>query len=85
MNKKLKILFLVPRFPFGTETFILNQIVDLIDKGHIVHIFATDRTYKKVHPKIIEYNLLENTFFPNYPISFLKRLITFIKSFSELS
>ena len=63
MSKNLKILFLVPRFPTVSETFILNQIVDLVDKGHTVHIFATERTKKKIHSKIKDYALLDHTFF----------------------
>ena len=36
----LDIVFLVDRFPVVTETFILNQITGLLDRGHRVHIFA---------------------------------------------
>ncbi len=36
----LKIAFLLNRFPAISETFILDQIIALIDSGHEVHIYA---------------------------------------------
>lgn len=80
MSKNLKILFLVPRFPTVSETFILNQIVDLVDKGHTVHIFATERTKKKIHSKIKDYALLDHTFFADTPTNIYTRLKLFFSS-----
>ena len=37
----MKIAFLVDSFPSISETFILNQITGLIDRGHEVDIYAT--------------------------------------------
>ena len=36
----MKIAFIVNGFPYLSETFILNQIISLIDLGHEVEIFA---------------------------------------------
>lgn len=36
----MKIAFLASAFPAVSETFVLNQIVGLIDLGHDVHVFA---------------------------------------------
>ncbi len=36
----MKIAFIVELFPILSETFILNQITGLIDRGHKVDIFA---------------------------------------------
>ena len=38
---RMKIAFLVDSFPSISETFILNQITGLIDRGHEVDIYAT--------------------------------------------
>lgn len=81
MTKKLKILFLIPRFPTISETFIVNQIIDLIDRGHMVHIFATEETKIDPHPKIVEYNLLENVFYTKFPVNVLSRLMSFFAIF----
>ena len=36
----MKIAFVVQGFPHLSETFILNQITGLLDRGHAVDIFA---------------------------------------------
>ena len=36
----MKILFIVKSFPKVSETFIVNQIIYLIDQGHDVSILA---------------------------------------------
>lgn len=36
----LRITFLVNRFPVLTETFILNQVTDLLGRGHDVRVVA---------------------------------------------
>src|SRR3990167_1018414 len=58
----MRIAFFVNRFPALTETFILNQITGLLDRGHEVDIYAfkTDHT-EKVHADITKYNLLVRT------------------------
>lgn len=51
MDEKLKILVVVTTFPAITETFILNQITDLIDRGHDVTVFTYNSSPDKIeHP-----------------------------------
>lgn len=80
----MRIGFVVTDFPSTTETFILNQITDLIKRGHEVKIFAFCRKDNAViHKLIFDYNLLEHTFFYedcNKPI--LKRYFPFLKYLS---
>ncbi|RJP83251.1 MAG: colanic acid biosynthesis glycosyltransferase WcaL [Desulfobacteraceae bacterium] len=57
----MRIGFIVDQFPVVTETFILNQITGLIDRGHQVYIYS--KFFSKtteVHAEVIRYNLLEN-------------------------
>lgn len=74
--RKLNIAVVVGSFPELSETFILNQITDLIDKGHNVKIFS----YKKgnqalMHQAVTDYQLLDNTiYYPEFPVSLLQRL-----------
>lgn len=50
----------VHTFPLISETFILNQIVSLLNQGHEVTIFAFSRgDLSKVHPLVDQYALLD--------------------------
>jgi colanic acid/amylovoran biosynthesis glycosyltransferase len=77
----MKIAFIVSSFPATTETFITNQIVDLIDRGHEVKIFAFNKNEKAIyHKKILDYNLLEKTiFFQEFQVPKWKRYFPFLK------
>lgn len=58
----MRIAFIVNRFPLLSETFILNQIVGCIDRGHEVDIYGIKPAdLSKLHPDVIQYNLLERT------------------------
>lgn len=51
MNKKLKIGFLITYFyPFtgGAESNCLNLAIELVKKGHEIHIFTSDRKNNKI-------------------------------------
>ena len=79
--EKQKIAFFVPSFPATTETFVVNQIVDLIKRGHEVHIFALSRsTAQVIHSSILENNLLDITsFLEENSTSYIKRYSSFIR------
>jgi len=77
----LKILFLVPSFPSASETFIVNQIADLIDKGHDVTIFSASKSNAIIHPKVRQYQLIEKTIFQYVSGNPFKRVFMFIKLF----
>nr|WP_298332164.1 glycosyltransferase [uncultured Christiangramia sp.] len=81
MNKKLKIAFLVSRFPSVSETFIVNQICDLIDRGHEVKIFAFEKDENSIrHEKIQAYQLEKHAFyFEKILIPKRRRYLPFIK------
>ncbi|HHO75619.1 MAG TPA: colanic acid biosynthesis glycosyltransferase WcaL [Deltaproteobacteria bacterium] len=54
----MKIAFLIDAFPVLSETFILNQITGLIDRGHEVDIFARNhRDSLEMHPDVRKYRL----------------------------
>ncbi len=61
----MRILFIVGSFPALSETFILNQITGLIDRGHEVDIYSLNRpeNTSKVHPDVESYRLLERTYY----------------------
>ena len=58
----MRIAFVVGAFPVISETFILNQITGLIDRGHVVDIFTRSiRHLETPHPQISRYRLLDYT------------------------
>ncbi|PGR03775.1 glycosyltransferase [Priestia megaterium] len=60
----MKILFVVSEFPKLSETFILNQIVGLIDEGHEITILSkTKENNTKIHSDIEKYGLLNNVIY----------------------
>ena len=73
----MNIAFIVGLFPALSETFILNQITGLIDRGHEVDIYAhcPDNT-TKIHPEVLKYRLLERTYYDvSVPHNLFKRLL----------
>jgi len=65
----MNIAFIVSEFPCLSETFIMNQITGLIDRGHEVDIYAYSRGDNlMVHGDIETYNLLEQTFYYGDPL-----------------
>ena len=72
----MRIAFIVSEFPTLSETFILNQITGLIDRGHEVDIFANSkRKEPKVHPDVEKYDLLSRTYYRNMPTNKVRRII----------
>lgn len=64
----MKIAFLVSQFPSVSETFVLNQIVGLIELGHDVHIFADKSArHVKLHDNYEKYDLIKKTYYYRIP------------------
>ncbi|MGB3193589.1 MAG: glycosyltransferase [Limnoraphis sp.] len=60
----MRIAFIIGRFPSFSETFILNQITGLIDRGHQVDIYADyPKEQNKFHADIEKYHLFEHTYY----------------------
>ncbi|MBD2103234.1 glycosyltransferase [Leptolyngbya sp. FACHB-261] len=65
----MRVACLVGEFPVLSETFVLNQITGLIDRGHEVDIYANQPgDTLKIHPDVEKYNLLERTYFIRRPL-----------------
>ena len=75
----MRIAFIIDIFPTLSETFVLNQITGLIDRGHEVDILAQCRgDTSKVHSDVLKYKLLDRTYYHynvTVPANFLKRLL----------
>jgi colanic acid/amylovoran biosynthesis glycosyltransferase len=64
----VKIAFLVGRFPVLSETFVLNQITSLIERGHDVSIFAEcEGVESSVHPDVDRFGLRDRVRYERMP------------------
>ncbi|WP_410004678.1 glycosyltransferase [Aequorivita nionensis] len=79
--KPLNIAIVVGSFPTVSETFIVNQIISLIDKGHNVKIYSYAKgDLQKNHKNVLTYNLLDNVVYKEKPpVAKFKRLFNFLK------
>lgn len=77
----MKIAVVVSKFPTVSETFVINQIIYLIDQGHDVSILAYRKgNFEKIHQSILDYKLLEKCiYFENASSNLFGRLIQFFK------
>lgn len=75
----MKIAFIVGEFPLLSESFILNQIAGLLDRGHEVYIHAIKgppQDSPKVHPIVEDYDLASRTIYSTpVPQNFIRRII----------
>ena len=79
----MKIAFIVKHFPSLSETFILNQITGLLDRGHEVDIFYRNRSNESiVHADVERYDLLKHTHYLTAPPN---KFIRIFKSIGMIS
>lgn len=79
----MKVAFVVWEFPVLSETFILNQAIGLIERGHEVDIYAYGSQQSdtaKVHADVEKYHLLDRTYSipahsPTIPSNYLLRFL----------
>ena len=58
----MKITYIVGTFPKLSETFVLNQITGLIDRGHEIEILSISKSNENtIHEDVDRYNLLPKT------------------------
>jgi len=74
----LNIAFVVGQFPSLSETFVLNQITGLIERGHRVSIFSERGPSGSVqtHPDVGFYGLTRRTRYESLPPRPLDRLLS---------
>lgn len=76
----MKIAVMVNRFPVLSETFILNQIVGLLERGHEVYIYPSARCkpddLAQIQLVLEKHHLLNRIFYPpNVPKNYVWRLL----------
>lgn len=71
----MKIAYLVDEFPSVSQTFVMNQITGMIDRGNSVCIFAEGHlSADKIHSQYEKYRLLEKTYYNIIPKNKLLRI-----------
>ncbi|MGD1919379.1 MAG: glycosyltransferase [Pleurocapsa sp.] len=72
----MRIAFFIDQFPSLSETFILNQITGLIDRGHEVDIYC-DRpgNTEQMHPDVAKYELLDRVYYTPIPGNLIWRCL----------
>lgn len=86
MAKKLKIAVVVNEFPSVSITFILNQVIGLLEKGHDVDIVSSRKSLVRgcAHEKLQKYNLLDRTIYQReMPFERFERLVLFVQILSK--
>ncbi|HED13223.1 MAG TPA: colanic acid biosynthesis glycosyltransferase WcaL [Gammaproteobacteria bacterium] len=74
----MKIALFVDQFPKVSETFILNQIDGLLDRGHEITIFPCQPgTESKVHDAVKRHRLIEKCHYPRNEACTLQEKIAF--------
>lgn len=59
-EKKMKVAYIVWAFPVLSETFVLNEIVELTKRGHDVQVFSLAIPSVDIaHDEFCEYKLLD--------------------------
>lgn len=73
--RAVKIAFMLGTFPALSETFVLNQITGLLERGHSVSIFAERMSRDpETHPDVERFGLRSLTRYERLPESFAERL-----------
>ncbi len=85
----MRILYVVREFPKLSETFILNEIIELLKLGHDIIILAETCRNRIIQEDVTKYNLLNRTVYSSIgyatgrekALDFLRKVITdFIKN-----
>lgn len=75
VERPLRVALLVNQFPVVSETFILDQITGLLDRGHTVDIYARSPGDAGLeHPSVRAYGLMPRTRYLVAPLSRRRRL-----------
>jgi colanic acid/amylovoran biosynthesis glycosyltransferase len=66
-SRPLNVIFVVAYFPAPSQTYILNIMTGLIDKGHNVTIFALRKNDVEGQPNIAKYGLMDHVIYEQWP------------------
>jgi colanic acid/amylovoran biosynthesis glycosyltransferase len=77
LNSRMDIAFIVDEFPSISETFVLNQITGLLERGHDVDVYTHCLgALDLYHPDVRRYGLLQRTHRLACPVNRWTRTVT---------
>lgn len=80
----MKIAVITHKFPTISETFILNQVTGLIDRGHDVDVFGIrPGTDSSLQADVVDYRLLDRTYYLSAPKNKFHRVNKAVKLFGS--
>jgi colanic acid/amylovoran biosynthesis glycosyltransferase len=83
-HRPLRVAFLLPTFPELSNTFVLNQITGLIDRGHHVDLFALERKpFEGAHPAVARYGLEARMRHLPVPSSRVRRVASVLRALAR--
>lgn len=60
----MKVGYVLSQFPVLSQTFVMNEIIELIETGHDVTIFSLTRpSNSSFHPEVDKYRLMDRTYY----------------------
>ncbi len=65
--KALDILFLVKKFPYRNQMYIINQITGLIDRGHVVYVLSQQKSDEAICSVLGNYEQKYTMFYDHLP------------------
>jgi len=77
-ENKIKVAFFIGSFPKVSETFIINQIADLLDRGVEVEIFSFNRSFQQkanISQRYFDYEMKKKAHYLAMPSSKILRII----------
>jgi len=86
-TKFMRVAFIVDAFPRVSETFIIDQACDLIDRGMDIYIYALNRGSKdkdSISKRYYDYSLEDRTSYLNDGNSKFSRILSAFPRFLEL-
>lgn len=82
----MRIAFLLRRFPVVSQTFVLNQITGLLDRGHGVELLVESAEPGPRHPDVERYDLIARTeYWPHVPQSSATRWLKGVGLLGQLA
>jgi len=60
---RMNVLMVRREFPKLSETFVLNEIISLVEAGIDVRILAERGDHGRYHPAFLKYNLIEKVIY----------------------
>jgi colanic acid/amylovoran biosynthesis glycosyltransferase len=77
----MKIAFFTRYFPKLSETFIINQVTGLLDRGHDVTVFASKSPDEEItHDAVEAYDLIDITIYSESPSTYAEGFRTLGRS-----